>query len=173
MLAGSKLRSGMIPLHRCLRVNQRSGYSTIILKYRIQPGKAIPSRIVRGLSTQAGGSQQPSDEQQKPDHTILTEYVSGRTRIFTSLPTGAGSGRGSKQSPSSPLTSPLSWQWLQPQSSQMSRKASRWSQKRQKLLNLGVFSGLRQSMREMFLPVGYDVFHRNIQSEKHVTDWNV
>ncbi|KAM3586760.1 hypothetical protein VKS41_001817 [Umbelopsis sp. WA50703] len=153
MLAGSRLRTGVAPLHRCLRANQRSGYSTILFECRMQPGKALPSQIVRGLSTQAGGPKPP--DEQKPDHTILTEYVSGRTRIFTSLPTGVGSGRGSKQSPSSPLTSPLSWQWLQPQSSQMGRKPGHWTQKRQKLLNLGVFNSLRQSMREMFLPVGY------------------
>jgi hypothetical protein len=169
MLAGSRLRTGVAPLHRCLRANQRSGYSTILFECRMQPGKALPSQIVRGLSTQAGGPKPP--DEQKPDHTILTEYVSGRTRIFTSLPTGVGSGRGSKQSPSSPLTSPLSWQWLQPQSSQMGRKPGHWTQKRQKLLNLGVFNSLRQSMREMFLPVGYGVIFRvNDNDNNHVTD---
>lgn len=148
-----RLRIGVVQLHGVSKMNQRFVLNTALLEYRSIRINSVTHRLERGLATTQGDNI-TSKQKENKQNTILTEYVSGRTRIFTSLPTGVGSGRGSKQCISTSITSPLSWQWLQPQSDQMGRKQSRWSRRREKILNLGVLNSFRQSMREMFLPVG-------------------
>ena len=152
--AACRLRTGTTQLQKPSCLHYHVKVPTIALECRPVRINTLPDRLfVRGLATQGGDTTTSNDKADK-QNTILTEYVSGRTRIFTSMPTGFGSGRGSKQCISTPLTSPLSWQWLQPQSSQMGPTHSKWSRRRQKILSLGALGSLQQSMREMFLPVG-------------------
>lgn len=152
--AACRLRTGTAQLQKPSCLHYHVKVPTIALKCRPARINTLPDRLfARSLTTQGGDTTTPKDKEDT-QNTILTEYVSGRTRIFTSMPTGLGSGRGSKQCISTPLTSPLSWQWLQPQSSQMGPKHSKWSRRRQKILSFGALGSLQQSMREMFLPVG-------------------
>ncbi|KAI9312506.1 vitamin B6 photo-protection and homoeostasis-domain-containing protein [Dichotomocladium elegans] len=102
----------------------------------------------------------------KKSHTILTEYVYGRPRIYTSLQTIAKAkpATASKSRVGSPLTSPLSWRWLQPSdkalASSLSTEISTEDDKLQHdrsnpSMIAHAFGSVKQSLREMFLPVGY------------------
>jgi hypothetical protein len=153
--AACRLRTGVLHLQNPSNMHYHAKFPIMTLECKPVRINTLPDRLfVRGLATQGGDSSTSKDKDAKQNNTILTEYVSGRTRIFTSMPTGVGSGRGSKQCISSPLTSPLSWQWLQPQAGQMGPKNSKWGHRRQRILSLGVLNSLQQSMRQMFLPVG-------------------
>ncbi|KAL1936012.1 hypothetical protein VTP01DRAFT_146 [Rhizomucor pusillus] len=97
---------------------------------------------------------------QKP---ILTEYVYGRTRIYTSLPTMAKGKPATtgKTRVGSPVTSPpLSWQWLRPTVNGESVAKSTHQiggQENSKMdtAHYGVLGSMKQNLQEMFLPVGY------------------
>lgn len=96
---------------------------------------------------------------QKP---ILTEYVYGRTRIYTSLPTMAKGKPATtgKTRVGSPVTSPpLSWQWLRPTVNGESVAKSTHQiggQENSKMdtAHYGVLGSMKQNLQEMFLPVG-------------------
>lgn len=102
-----------------------------------------------------------TDKKQKP---ILTEYVYGRTRIYTSLSSmakGKPATSGKTRVGSSITSSPsLSWQWLMPHDKRAHANAAAaahsidYSDDRT-APRFNIVSSLRQNFTEMFLPVGY------------------
>ncbi|OZJ03329.1 hypothetical protein BZG36_04220 [Bifiguratus adelaidae] len=113
---------------------------------------------IRPISTSAGpSSDEPSSNRQPtdpipPDTPLLTEYVYGRTRVYTSLPTTGSTPTAARTSISSSLTSPFYWTWTRGKRKKgMDEVIGR---RRRKLLDGGWISGLRAGFREMFLPVG-------------------
>ncbi|KAJ8659509.1 hypothetical protein O0I10_004874 [Lichtheimia ornata] len=92
--------------------------------------------------------------------TVLTEHVYGRTRIYTSLQTIAKAkpATSSKSRVGSSVTSPpLSWRWLQSSGSNVASSSTHigTDNKDDQKGNVHLLGGIRQSLREMFLPVGY------------------
>lgn len=91
--------------------------------------------------------------------TVLTEHVYGRTRIYTSLQTIAKAkpATSSKSRVGSSVTSPpLSWRWLQSSGSNVASSSTHigTDNKDDQKGNVHLLGGIRQSLREMFLPVG-------------------
>ena len=94
--------------------------------------------------------------------TVLTEYVYGRTRIYTSLQTMAKGkpATSGKTRIGSPITSPpLAWQWLQRSENKLASSSTEIGSsdiEHQDNNNnrFHILGSLKQSMREMFLPVG-------------------
>lgn len=95
---------------------------------------------------------------QKKHEPILTELVYGRKRIYTSLQTigKIKSATASKSRIAAPVTSsPMSWQWVQPQEDNNNQKQRKeWYQLRQNKNGGSAINSIKQNMREMFLPVG-------------------
>jgi hypothetical protein len=93
---------------------------------------------------------------QKKREPILTELVYGRKRIYTSLQTigKIKPATTSKSRIAAPVTtSPMSWQWVQPQEDNQKQKKE-WYQLRQNRNGTSAMNSIKQNMREMFLPVG-------------------
>ncbi|KAI7855606.1 hypothetical protein BDC45DRAFT_84777 [Circinella umbellata] len=114
-------------------------------------------------------STQPLDKKSK---TVLTEYVYGRTRIYTSLQTMAKGkpATSGKTRIGSPITSPpLAWQWLQRSENKLASSSTEIggdsddtmeSHNNNNNKQFQILGSLKQSMREMFLPVGiYNINH--------------
>ncbi|KAI8145571.1 hypothetical protein BJV82DRAFT_604248 [Fennellomyces sp. T-0311] len=92
-------------------------------------------------------------------NTVLTEYVYGRTRIYTNLQTMAKGkpATSGKTRIGSPVTSPpLSWKWLQTSENKVASSSTEiGGDKSEQNNQVHILGSLKQSMREMFLPVGY------------------
>lgn len=109
-------------------------------------------------------ARQPYTSDAPKKTTILTESVFGRTRIYTSLPTMAKGkpATTSKTRIGSPVVAspPLSWQWLRDPPSSDNAKIAKSSTEitspgdKDQDKHGGVLGSLKQSLREMFLPVG-------------------
>lgn len=91
--------------------------------------------------------------------TVLTEHVYGRTRIYTSLQTIAKAKpatSGKSRVGSSVTSPPLSWRWLQSSGNTVASSSTQIgnTDKDDQKGNVHLLGGIRQSLREMFLPVG-------------------
>ncbi|CAO3652680.1 unnamed protein product [Cunninghamella blakesleeana] len=102
-------------------------------------------------------------DQQPQEKTILTEHVYGRTRIYTSTIAKTKVGTASKTCISAPITSStINWEWLNSDNTTTtgSPHETRKSYRRQSSMGDSFISGVKQNLRELFLPVGYpDALH--------------
>jgi hypothetical protein len=109
--------------------------------------------IARGYFTRSS----PAPPPPKP---VLTEHVYGRTRIYTS---SLGKTKATaKTCIASPVTSPpsLTWEWLHPQDTAHGATGPHENRRRTPHPGASLISGVKQNMRELFLPVGYpDALH--------------
>lgn len=96
--------------------------------------------------------------------TILTEHVYGRTRIYTSTIAKTKATTASKTSISAPISS-FTWEWLQSSNNNASTVGSTHHETRQRKnyqssVGVNFLNGIKQNLRELFLPVGYpDALH--------------
>ncbi|KAI7898606.1 vitamin B6 photo-protection and homoeostasis-domain-containing protein [Cokeromyces recurvatus] len=101
----------------------------------------------------------PKLVQEQRQEPILTEFVYGRKRIYTSLQTigKTKSNSVSKGRVAAPIaTSPMSWEWIQPIIEDNDKeKKKEWYQLVTNRNRFSVLHSIKQNLREMFLPVGY------------------
>ncbi|RUS25824.1 LOW QUALITY PROTEIN: hypothetical protein BC938DRAFT_471600 [Jimgerdemannia flammicorona] len=141
------------PLTR--RPTYRSSFSSAPLN----PSTTTTTTTTTTTSTNAVPPPQNPPSDHDPN-LLLTEYVYGRSRIYTSLPTTSKSPTASKQSISSSITSPLYWRWQRSRAVRPDGIPDATWRRRRKFANLGLFAGLKANLNEMFLPVGYpDTVH--------------
>ncbi|KAI9486879.1 MAG: vitamin B6 photo-protection and homoeostasis-domain-containing protein [Benjaminiella poitrasii] len=151
----------MLFCSRIITTRQCTTYSphskTLLTKlttYYRKPPSLLPSK--RSFSYDLPRSS--SHQRQEP---ILTEFVYGRKRIYTSLQTigKTKAATASKGRIAAPVTtSPMSWEWIQPiieDTSASKEKKKEWYQLETKPNSFSMFHSIKQNLREMFLPVGY------------------